>query len=232
MPIDILDSIISERDKQQSNISLLLTCVNYSDYLEETINYNTNIFDNIYVITTPEDILTQKICSLYNNITIYKTSIFTKHASSFNKGAALNEGLKLMPKNQWILVGDSDCIYPECIKKEIKNLDKNKLYSYPRHNVKNKKHLQDIFCHSYPPILLKNKNVKTILGYCQIFHSSSFFFNKNPHYSTRYKNASRSDIAFSSKWPRQQKQVLNCGYVLHLGETGINWSGRKSGKWE
>ena len=45
-----------------------LVSINYSDFLELVLPFNTKIFDTIYVITTKEDKKCIDICSKYNNI--------------------------------------------------------------------------------------------------------------------------------------------------------------------
>ena len=45
-----------------------LVSVNYSDFLELVLPFNTKIFDTIYVITTKEDEECIDICSQYDNV--------------------------------------------------------------------------------------------------------------------------------------------------------------------
>jgi len=232
MITDNLDKVMFDKKNNNPSLYLLLTCVNYADYLEDTCIYNTQIFDKIYIITTKEDIHTQKICSLYTNIVTYITNMFTMNKAIFNKGVCLNYGLSKIPENSWLVIGDADCIYPSCIRNDILQLDHNKLYSYKRHKVLNKKHLKDIINNNVEPIFLPNRNSRNILGYCQLFHKQSLFFQKNPNYPINYKSAGGCDSRFAAKWPREHKQVLQSGHVLHLGETNINWYGRKSINWQ
>ncbi len=220
-------------DKQESvQLCLLIVCVNYDDYLEETCKYNTIIFDKIYVITTPEDKKTHKICSLYNNVLYYQTNVFKKNQAKFNKGAALDYGLSKIPKNIWLVIGDADCIYPTCMKQETSNLDINKLYTYKRHKIINKQHLTNVMSCVDEPMNMVNRNVNQVLGYCQLFNTQSWFFNQDPHYPKHYKHAGSCDVAFSAKWPKKERIVLNCGHILHLGEASRNWKGRKTPEWK
>ena len=45
-----------------------LVSINYSDFLELVLPFNTKIFDTIYVITTKEDKKCIDICSKYDNV--------------------------------------------------------------------------------------------------------------------------------------------------------------------
>ena len=52
----------------EKKVIAALVSVNYSDFLELVLPFNTKIFDTIYVITTKEDKKCIDICSKYNNV--------------------------------------------------------------------------------------------------------------------------------------------------------------------
>lgn len=223
-------------------LRLLTTSVNYSDYLNYTLKYNIEIFDEIHIATTANDKDTQKIVeeynTKYNNIKLTITDIFYTNNALLNKGAAINLLLQSIPKTGWVLIGDADCVYPLMLKTSTSQLDPNFLFGMHRHIVEtakdlekevfrmnNLKHYQEFFedlksQHGYVHRL--------ILGYCQLFNLSSVFLqNKNLIYpdgrSCRYV-----DTIFSrSNFNRKYKQLLDT-YCIHLGKTAINWYGRKS----
>ena len=113
-----------------------LVSINYSDFLELVLPFNTKIFDTIYVITTKEDKKCIDICSQYDNVEyfIVDNNIVKKHGN-FNKGAIYNiffDFLNDQNFNDLICLTDSDIIFPPEFKSLISNLQDNNLYSLPR----------------------------------------------------------------------------------------------------
>lgn len=226
----MVDSVFDTIPHQQDELNLVSTCVNYSDYLEDTLRYNHTTFGKIYIITCPSDLDTIAVCEKYTNVYCIVTDLFHKNGSVFNKGRAINYWLTRIQKKGWLVIGDSDCVFPKTIIEDIRNINKNNLYSYPRHIAKNKQHLSDIIYNKVDPLFLPNRNAKKILGYCQLFNLES---HKGSHvqYPTYSRDASKSDIVFSSNWSSRNRIVLNNSYVIHLGEISTNWRGRRTKKW-
>lgn len=213
-------------------LNLLVVCVDYSDYLEDTIKHNLDLFDTLHIVTSSKDLATQELCLKYSGkINCIITDLFYSNGALFNKGSSINYALSTIERKNWILVGDADCLYPKNIKKDLINSDKNCLYTYRRKLVANKKHMYDIKNNVADPLGHHNKNVHLGIGYCQIFNFESRFFPKQNYYPTTSNNASTSDIAFSRNWPSKFRKVIESDYVLHLGELCKNWKGRKSPVW-
>lgn len=227
--VNELDAVFDSSFPQHT-LSLITTCVNYTDYLEDTLRYNYLLFTSIYVITTPSDKTTIELCQKYKNIHCITTNLFYEHRAVFNKGKAINHLLRRIPKIGWIVIGDSDCVFPRQIVIDIKSLDINNIYTYPRHIANNKKHLENIMDNKDNPKFLPNRNAKKILGYCQLFSLESRKI-RNIEYPTYIKDASKSDTIFSSNWPPENRVVLKDNYIIHLGEIGVNWKGRSTHPW-
>jgi len=216
------------------SLELIITCVGYGDYLKETLKFNSKNFDKIHVCTTENDIETKEECKKYEEkINIIETNVFFEENNPFNKGRAINEAIKQLKYNDWVVIGDADCIYPNNIKREIEYEEKNDmdaLYTFYRISVNSRKELLDF---------LKNETKKfniergyTVgVGYCQLFHQSSKYIKNNFLYPTECEDASWSDILFARLWPKSKRKILN-GLVIHLGELGVNWRGRTTKKWE
>lgn len=221
-------------------MDLLITCVNYSDYLDYSLRYNLEIFNHIYILTTPEDCLTKNIITKYNNskTILIETNLFYQDGAHLNKGAALNLGLQNLRNKDWLLIGDTDCIYPYRLKDLVQRLDINYLYGMYRHTIHTSKNLNeevnimntiDSNDEFFSYIMSKHGYAhKLILGYCQLFNfSSKFLENKNLTYP-HGKSCRFVDTIFSrSNFSRRYKKLLDT-YCIHLGDTGINWTGRKS----
>lgn len=226
-----------------TKINLFTTCVNYTDFLKATIEYNLPIFDKIYLATSDSDTVTQEYCKQYNKIHVEITNAFYDIPNYFNKGKALNQVLKYAEKNTWNLIGDVDCIYPSNLVDLLSNISEDKidnLFSFRRIICETKDKLQYVknlatTYHAHPRI----KNESPFNGYCQIFNSSSRFLKGNIKYNEDpappTKNNRRfipncKDQSFKNLWPLRNRTLLE-GLVIHLGPPIINWQGRKSPEW-
>lgn len=213
-------------------ISFICVCVDYSDYLEETLKYNHYIFNDIYIITTRSDCATKEIVKKYSNVSIVETDIFYKDNHPFNKGAALNIGLQNIKNKDWILIGDADCIYPNNLANLVANLDKNCLYGMRREIVNSSKVLHDILVGKNKPNPKLEKAMHYTPGYFQLFNTSSDkWLNKIITYP-EFPTAQRVDRWFAKyNFLPNERKIIDEAFVIHLGPTTINWSGRKSPKW-
>lgn len=116
-----------------TKVEMVMTCVGRSSFLRETLPINLPKVDNIIVITTPTDYETHRVCAK-NKVTCIETDLFYKHGAPFDKGRALNEGLKKLVHNDWVLLADCDIILLPAHKTFFrdKNLDKDFLYGCRR----------------------------------------------------------------------------------------------------
>lgn len=215
----------------------ITTCVGYDDYLSISLPKNRSYFTDYYVITSPEDIATQKICSNYD-VHLIKTAAFTVEGAAFNKGKAINVALNEI-QTGWVCHLDADIViqnsFPE-------NLAKDTIYGCPRlmcpdvagwqtflKNGITKRwqklspsyfRIKDIVYNQYLPI-----------GYTQIFNLDVI---KPPYYPETSNNAARSDVEFSLKW---DKHCCLKDAVIHLPQVdisteGANWNGRKTPRFQ
>ena len=234
-------------------LNLMIPCVNYSDYLDLTLRYNIDTFDYIYVITTPTDQDTLDIIDKYNpkhgNVKKILTTKFFDYDDfcgqpRFNKGGALNYGLSQIPRHDWLIIGDADIIYPNIIKHIVPSLCIHQMFSMFRHKVFSPAELEEympIFCDHYQnePSYdfingLRHRHdfcLSYIAGYCQIFNFESRFLKKRPPQYVSGRTCRFVDTIFSrTHFPKRHRKMLWNTYCLHLGESFINWSGRKSEK--
>tara|TARA_R110000851_G_scaffold73733_7_gene162627 strand:- start:596 stop:1375 length:780 start_codon:yes stop_codon:yes gene_type:complete len=107
-----------------------LTSVDFSDYLDFTLPHNRFIFDDIYVVTSPQD-GNSVLAAKHNEVKYIVTDAF---GSQFNKGAAINEGLKVLREEgeEWVLITDADIFWPPKLKDYIPGLEFNSLYGFYR----------------------------------------------------------------------------------------------------
>ena len=233
-------------------ITALLVSVNYSDYLEVALPYNTKQFDEIIVLTIESDKSCQDLCSKYSNVKclVFPDGILKKNGRQFNKGALLNKGFEYLNEigySDWLVMTDSDIVFPENFKELIlsKEKDPRLLFHLPRKFVRKKAeleealsrpfdddhdHVESHFDNSGRPISKKNMTHRPC-GFLSGFIYQPYKFCYNEWY-----DANRSDFIFNRHFIhviRQMKKkplfkLIRTSFVVHLGQNSLNWKGRKT----
>ena len=207
---------------------IITVSVNYLDIFEYTYRLNQKILrDNyFYVISSEEDKHTQLFC-LENNIQTHYTNIFYSNKSSFNKAGAINELIdKVYPQinDEWILLLDSDIVINNSVSEfnDLKDKNKQTLYGCKRKLFSNKTDYISNFgiVDNYP-----------FLGFFQLFHKDIIVsrYKLNQKLLIETKNSAYYDKEFASRF--KNRHLLN-SITDHLGETSVNWEGRKSNLWK
>ena len=229
---------ISYKDNKKKHIEAVTVCVDYSDYLNYFIKYNLKHFDKLIIVTTKKDKKTIEICEKNNMQYVFTDRLYENNAP-FNKGKAINDGLKYTTKKDWILLIDSDIILPSDFRKKVNEtrLNEDILYGIFRHDCRDTEGWKE-----YKKMSKKQKNTllkrfmntrkgkyKKIVGYFQLFHSSSKKINKKMIYPENSDRANASDRLFYRRWEYYERAFLEDIQAIHLShsEMGINWEGRK-----
>jgi hypothetical protein len=230
----------------------IIVCVNYSDFLAHTLPHNRTHFDNLLVVTDTKDDKTKWLCEFYN-IRCLQTDIFYENGEKFNKGAAINEGLKHLSRKGWVLHIDSDIYLPPKTRSILNNLklDETKIYGAdrlmcPDYNswikfLDNPPKIQEgwVYIHltSFPVgvRLAEYANINAgwePLGYFQLWHPNTSGVHGYPD---KHGFADRTDVLQAKKWSREKRELLPEIIVIHIdseglevGEMGKNWRGRKT----
>jgi hypothetical protein len=224
-------------------IKALLVSVNYSDYLEIALPFNTLQFDEIIVLTIESDKECQDICSKYSNVKclVFPDEILKKNGKKFNKGAIINKGFDYLNEigySDWLVMTDSDIVFPENFKELLLSKEKDPSVFYgmirrhsPKYQIfkrylrtKNKEHLR-----------IRSGGGEAFVGFCQIFIYQSHKSKYNEH-----TNAENSDLFFAFEFFRMCNLKLDTSaklsllskddFVVHLGESNKNWTGRVTPK--
>ena len=237
-------------------ITALLVSVNYSDYLEVALPYNTLQFDEIIVLTIKSDKACQDLCSKYSNVKclVFPDGILKKNGKTFNKGALLNRGLAYLNRiryQDWLVMTDSDIVFPENFNELMtsKEKDSNILYGM------NRKHCHDVNTFNtymntkQDTLLTTSLQEMPFIGFCQIF-----MYKANKFSFAEDCDAERSDLIFLTHFSKEFKKFMDSGikrhgfpktgfakalikdpkfiklsekdFVIHLGEPKKNWKGR------
>ena len=231
-------------------------CVNYSDFLCWTIPMNKHLFERWIIVTSTDDKRTQKIAEHYE-LDVIATNVFYKDGATFNKAAAINEGLNYVKADgQWILFLDSDIVLPPQSKRVFEQVkfDSSCLYGVDRldcgtfNQWVDYMNAPDIYEGSW---LLTTGQMEVgariihlygqegdqgkfggykPLGFFQLANTSSF--NEYPQGS---QAADHTDIQFANLYPREKRILIPEIYGLHLSSEpgwGSNWNGRKTAEFK
>lgn len=198
----------------------ILISVDYHDLLDMTLPYNRHHFESVMVVTAKRDEATQRI-AWANDATVYCTDAFWARGASFNKWAALEEGLDQFGREGWLAILDADVLWPKVIP------------DWPRYVGYLYTPLRRMFTDLTQPIPPESewrtypvhKNVGEWAGYSQILHCNDHHLGKPPWHETDWRHAGGADSIFQAKWDKASKQrpPFEC---LHLGSAGENWYGR------
>jgi len=220
------------------NIKTIIVSVNYIDLLSFSYNMNKSLINDITIITSKSDHITQKFCNDLG-IDCYATDAFFDNGCHFNKAQAMNEYLYSIPleKLDWILFLDSDIILNQEISNSIHNqeLNPNHLYGCARKCYNTKKDFDDnIF--EYEPCRM--------WGFFHLFNKKIFSYRydkKLPLLYTKSSDASQYDAMFVYEYfglfasgilnTNDYSYLHSLGTVDHLGPHGQNWKGRVSQEW-
>lgn len=202
---------------------VIITCVNYSDFLEKTCPLNKGYFpnDHFIVVTSPNDTRTIQCCQ-QNNVKCHIFNDYFKNAK-FNKSGAIHDVQKKIHSehpDKWILLLDADIILPSNFEELMKNsetFDKNALYSMKRKDYI----LQKDFENKTNAINYPGQN---FMGFMQMY------FNKIHYYASFSSDGTGCDYFFAGQF-HTKKFVSECDYLTHIGEYGVNNYGRISAEW-
>lgn len=201
----------------------ILVSVNYGDLLGLTLPFNRHHFEEVMVVTTPEDKVTQDV-AIANGADLHATNAFYDDGADFNKWKALEEGLTVFGRHGWLCLMDADIVFPP----ELPRVEYlcGRLYSPYRHvihsfdtatidltEVYNSRHLFPIY------------QEREWAGYTQIFHADDPVLPCPPWHEQNWRHAGGADSAFQNLWSKYDKIRLPWN-VLHLGDPGYNWCGR------
>ena len=217
----IINATINQTiDKRK--IDVIITSVDYNDFLILSLENNTKYFENITVVTSNDDIICQNICKSYG-VKCITTDAFYEDDFVFNKGKAINIGIESIVNPEFILLLDADIIVTN--KFDLSNLELDTLYTSDRWICYN--HFQyekwkkgETSVNNLPKYERDNG-----YGFFQLFNFNNSLDVK--WYPSELENSSHPDLKFSSYFPKKQTIDVD---IIHLGYVKKNWNGRKSEK--
>ena len=223
-------------------IEAVVVCVDYSDYLAETIERTMRAVDSLRVVTTPTDRATLELCYKHKVFAV-ETNAFYEDDSKFSLARGINAGLARCDRDDWVLVVDADIALPHHTRDVLNSarLEKHKLYGIDRmmavgrdqwNAVRGIRQFRD-HC-VLPPAMRMGARIALPFfggyvpcGYFQLWHPDGSGVHD---FAVSAKGTSEeSDMLQSIRWSREDRVLIPEIIGIHLdvtSETGTNWAGR------
>lgn len=239
-------------------IEAVSICVQYSDILRAVAPHNRRLLDRWVVVTTPQDEETRTVCTRHS-IEIVLCDEFKRNGDDFNKGRAINAGLRQLQGKGLLLHMDADICLPldmaACL--EDADLQPGNIYGchrlcvpysawpaackqglYSRFNgwlTEFRDRPQGCYVGGVPAGL---GNGYTPIGFFQLWFGQETLSwgSARKWYPMAHGGAARTDTQFSSLWDRRNRILIPELLVFHLEHDeakngmGHNWSGRTTPK--
>jgi len=216
----------------------LTVSVGMADYLDLTLRRNVKFFDKFVVVTSSDDKDSQEIAKKHG-ATLVISDRHKENGARFNKGKLINDGIKELQYDDWMLLIDVDVILPPNFRAEFDRhvWNPNVLYYATRlHTPRDNPH-EWVLRYYENEALLKQLRFtdpptnRMPWGYFQLFNcrASALKGRGGQVVSEDFVSAGGIDKHFLELWsPR--RQVLSPFTIVHIyhGSMGMNWTGRKS----
>ncbi len=224
-------------------IECVIVCVDYADFLAETLPHNLPHFDRTLVITAPGDGETQELCRKLS-VPYYATNVFTRDGDKFNKARGIDFGLGYLRHNDWIVHLDADTYLPPTTRLwlQSRSLDRESIYGIDRVNCIGyepwKKFLADHHTgHDYmcrtkiPPFpLLDRISIRDYGGYIPIGFFQMWHGSLGRRYPIAKGDAEHTDVLHAIQWDDAHRHLIPEIIGVHLQSNpaplGANWKGR------
>jgi hypothetical protein len=229
------------------HLKTAIACLHYDDFLAQTLPHNLPFLDSVTILTSPRDPATIQLAKRLG-MDVFITDAW--HAGGpLNKAHALNQWIahaRATEPDAWLMTLDADMLLfgsvAACL---ATGLDPRCLYSIPRRLCPDESSLSDFFAGRKPlaafpldtiPVVdgklwgqVPQANTAGLSGYFQMWcpaHSAG------PALLPVSGTAEGYDVFFGLLFPEDTRRLLPLQDALHLGPREINWSGRRSPRWQ
>ena len=218
-------------------------CVNYADFLAESLPLNKQHFNKLVIVTSEDDLETQRLCEYHHVMCV--TADFGPDGE-FHKAVGINRGLQELAMDGWVAHIDADIVLPPQTKSILETLhlrntsiygiDRFKMHGYKAWRKQTKKpdlvHEAGTYIHTQKFPIATRFMTAQYGGYLPI----GFFQMWNPlasgvgEYPVNNTSAGRTDMLFAGQWERRDRCLLPEIVCFHLesedAPQGANWNGR------
>jgi len=231
-------------------LEAVTVCVNYADFLEQTLPHNLAHFDHYLVVTSEDDRRTINLCQRLG-VECRRTNLLHFDNDPFAKARAIDYGLAYLRRDDWVVHLDADIYLPPTTRNLLASapLDSNCIYGVDRcdcvgHDAWWKfidrlaifQHQHVEGCLTIPPpfplgarISLPNYGGYVPIGFFQLWNSGRF-----PHrrYPLQQGSAEHTDVLHAIQWPAANRRLIPEIIAVHLESErcamGSNWNGRRT----
>ena len=236
-------------------IEAVTVCVNYADFLAETLPHNLRQFDHYVVVTRADDEGTQRLCRQLG-VECRVTDLMHHDGDSFAKARAIDYGLAYLRRDDWVVHLDADVWLPPMTRQWIDwaQPDPQCIYGIDRCNCTSwaawrgfidrpmaQHHQHAHGCLTLPPfdvandrpfhmgarISLRQYGGYVPIGFFQMWNAGRF---PDRRYPLNQGSAEHTDVLHAIQWPASQRRILPEIIAVHLesepSPMGANWKGR------
>jgi hypothetical protein len=229
-------------------IEAITVCVDYSDFLAETLPHILSQVDELIVVTSLEDRLTRQLCRR-NGVRCLSTNCFYGDEARFNKARGINYGLAHLALSDWVLHIDADIVLPQRFRHILDraHLEQRKLYGCDRVSCIGRAAWEDFkrspaaqyewSCMIHAPrgwplgtrIAHFDYGGYCPIGFFQLWHPRTSGVERYP---THWQGtAEHTDVLHAIQWERRDRVLIPELIAIHLetksaSGAGANWSGR------
>lgn len=244
-------SVLPKHPPYDNRLEAVVVCLNYGDFLAETLPYNLPQVDRLVVVTHHDDLMTKEVCRKWS-VECVLTDLFYEWGNTFEKGAAINRGLCALRQRGWIIQLDADIVLPLTTRNMLDKsaLRRDCIYGAERCNIqtydqwrrsKATYHTEPQFGYRYlvnspahTPLgatLVHKQYGYCPIGYFQLWHSE-YMQKHEIRYPETHGSAEEADVQWALNWPRANRLLLPTIRVFHLESEpcamGTNWNGRRT----
>lgn len=215
-----------------STLHGLTVCDGYADYLAITLAQNVRNFDRFVVVTGPDDRETPRVCDRYGAECIVCDRLHSDGAP-FRKGAAVNDAIRHLGLDEWILILDADVVLPATFREDLEKrvLNPGCIYYTKRwgpelealpdfvKGIERGTSWHDLYWQfaRKDTARFEDRNGNDIehfpFGYFQLFHPSAHSLRSltvpREWYPENFRTAEYADMLFGQKYPPAKQVTLN-----------------------
>jgi hypothetical protein len=243
---------IPDVDQRTMRIEAVIPCLNYSDFLAQTLPHNIQHFDWIVVVTSFDDQATVDLCKKLS-VECRQTDEWFKHGKC-NSGAAVNFGMGFCKQDAWICRMDADIYLPPLARQWIEwsRPDENCIYGVDRVNCPGWHEWSKYISQQQPPDLqhswhylvcpprqespawplLARLAIRAYGGFIPIGFFQMWHTKWQRRYPWNSGTAEHTDVQHAMQWRSKDRRLLPEVIAVHLesepADFGANWNGRKT----
>lgn len=192
----------------------------YAKTLAICLPRNMRHFEEILVVTTPQDEAVKAVAAGVPGARLFETNDFYAYGARFNKGLCIERAFDVLGRHGHVCILDSDVLLPDALPLSL--VKPGRLYGARRRVLEDPSRWRPDLVWASLPL---HKDGSAPIGFFQLFSAEDPALAGKPYwYDPTFSHAGGSDAYFMTHWPRANLCVLPFD-VLHLGPVDRHWFG-------